>query len=323
MSPYLFILCTEALIANIRKEERGKRFTRLKIARGSPPISHLLFVDDSLFICNATPEECGVILQLLKDYETVSGQQTNFEKSSKVPDNLRSVIHNILGITNLGGIGNYLGIPESLGGSKIQNFGYLNDRVNNKVNGWTIRFLTRGGEEVLIKSVASPMTTHVMSCFRLPKGVTKKITSIISHFWWDGGGNKNGIHWLSWDKVCTCKEDGGLSFRDLQDFNTTLLAKLFWLLIDKPECLFSKVFKGRYFQNTDPLENHRSYSSSYGWRSICSARSLVKKWLIKRVGTSIYLCMDRSVDPRYSPEISITKKSYSIFKPFFKGGTSY
>ena len=101
MSPYLFILCTEALIANIRKEERGKRFTRLKIARGSPPISHLLFVDDSLFICNATPEECGVILQLLKDYETVSGQQTNFEKSSKVPDNLRSVIHNILGIIRI------------------------------------------------------------------------------------------------------------------------------------------------------------------------------------------------------------------------------
>ena len=27
----------------------------------------------------------------------------------------------------------------------------------------------------MIKSVAAPMPTHVMSCFRLPKGVTKKI----------------------------------------------------------------------------------------------------------------------------------------------------
>ena len=34
-----------------------------------------------------------------------------------------------------------------------------------------------------------------------------------------------------------------------------------------------------------PLEPIRSYSSSYGWRSIVSARSLVSKRLIKRVGS--------------------------------------
>ena len=116
----------------------------------------------------------------------------------------------------------------------------------------------------MIKSVASPMPTHVMSCFRIPKGVTKKITSTLSHFWWGGSGNKKGIHWLSWDKVCTPKEEGGLNFRDLQDFNTALLAKQLWRLLDKPDCLFSKVFKGRYFRNTDPLDDHRSYASSYG-----------------------------------------------------------
>ena len=166
-----------------------RRLTGLKIARGSPNISHLLFADNSLFFCKATKEECGIILKLLKNYEAASGQQINFQKSSvqfghKVPDNIKADIHNILGITNVGGMSNYLGIPESLGGSKIQIFGYLNDRVNNKVNGWTVRFLTKGGKEVLIKSVASPMPMHVMSCFRLPKGVTKKITSTLSHFWW-------------------------------------------------------------------------------------------------------------------------------------------
>ena len=140
LSPYLFILCTEALIANIKKEEREKRLTGLKIARGSPNISHLVFADDSLFFCKATKEECGIILKLLKEYEAASGQQINFQKSSvqfghKVPYNIRADIHNILGITSVGGMSNYLGIPESLGGSKIQIFGYLNDRVNNKVNG--------------------------------------------------------------------------------------------------------------------------------------------------------------------------------------------
>ena len=123
LSPYLFILCTEALIANIRKKEEEKLLTGLKIARGSPAISHLLFADDSLFFCKANRQECETILQILKDYERASGQQINFQKSSlqfghKVPDATRLEVQQVLGITTIGGMGTYLGIPESLGGSK-------------------------------------------------------------------------------------------------------------------------------------------------------------------------------------------------------------
>lgn len=51
------------------------------------------------------------------------------------------------------------------------------------------------------------------------------------------------------------KEEESLNSKDLQDFNTALLAKQLLRLIDKPYCLFSKVFKGRYFRHTHPLEN--------------------------------------------------------------------
>lgn len=53
LSPYLFILCTEALIANVKKEERDKNLMGIKVARASIPVSHLLFADDSLFFCKA------------------------------------------------------------------------------------------------------------------------------------------------------------------------------------------------------------------------------------------------------------------------------
>ena len=64
-----------------------------------------------------------------------------------------------------------------------------------------------------------------------------------------------------------------------------MLGKQLWRLIEKPNILFSRVFKGRYYRNASPLEPIRSYSPSYGWRSIVSARSLVSKGLIKRVGS--------------------------------------
>ncbi|XP_056842959.1 uncharacterized protein LOC130495566 [Raphanus sativus] len=290
LSPYLFILCTEALIANINKAEREKQLTGIKVARACPSISHLLFADDSLFFCKAKKEECQTIIRILKEYEKVSGQQINFDKSSiqfghKIGDPERQELRDILGIQNQGGIGFYLGIPENLSGSKIQVFGFIHERLNDRVNGWTFRFFSKGGKEVIIKSVVTALPNHVMASFRIPKTVIKKLTSVVAKFWWSPGGATRGMHWQSWDKVCLPKEEGGLGFKDFMDFNTAMLGKQFWRLIEKPQALFSRVFKGRYFRNSSPLEPIRSYSASYGWRSIVSARSLVSKGLIKRVGS--------------------------------------
>ena len=58
LSPYLFILCIEALIPNIKKAEREKQLTDMKVGRACPSISHLLFAEDSLFFCKAQREEC-------------------------------------------------------------------------------------------------------------------------------------------------------------------------------------------------------------------------------------------------------------------------
>ncbi|XP_056858277.1 uncharacterized protein LOC130507599, partial [Raphanus sativus] len=169
--------------------------------------------DDSLFFCKAQKEECQTILRILKEYEAVSG-----------------------------GMGSYLGLPENIGGSKIQVFGFIQER--------------------------------------LPKATAKKLTSAVAQFWWSPGGSTRGMHWKSWDKLVLSKEDGGLDFKDLTDFNTAMLGKQLWRLIEKPKTLFSRVFKGRYFRNASPLEPIRSYSPSYGWRSIISARSLALRTLV-------------------------------------------
>ncbi|KAG7556675.1 Reverse transcriptase domain [Arabidopsis suecica] len=290
LSPYLFILCTEVLIVNIRKAELDKLITGIKVATASPSVSHLLFADDSLFFCKANKEQCGVILGILKQYEAVSGQQINYSKSSiqfghKVDDGVKEDIKSTLGISNIGGMGSYLGLPESLGGSKTKIFSFVRDRLQTRINGWSAKFLSKGGKEVMIKSVAAALPTYVMSCFRLPKTITSKLTSAVANFWWSSNGASRGMHWMAWDKLCINKSEGGIGFRNVDDFNSALLAKQWWRLITVPDSLFARVFKGRYYRKSNPLENIKSYSPSYGWRSICSARSLVNKGLIKRVGS--------------------------------------
>ncbi|CAA7056151.1 unnamed protein product [Microthlaspi erraticum] len=295
----------------MKKAEEQKKLTGLKVARASPAVSHLLFADDSLFFCRATGEESRVLLQILKEYEITSGQQINFAKSSiqfghKVDAGVRAELHQILGISNVGGVGSYLGIPESLGGAKTKIFSFLIDRQHQRINGWHSKWLSKGGKEVLIKSVASAMPMYVMSCFRLPKGITNKLSSAVSNFWWSNNGQTRGMHWLAWKKLCRHKNDGGLGFRVIEDFNTALLAKQLWRLINFPDSLFARVFKGRYYRNATPMDPIRSYSPSYGWRSIVSARPLVKIGLIKRVGsgTSISVWDDPGFQllPRGQPQ---------------------
>ncbi|KAG7583942.1 Ribonuclease H domain [Arabidopsis suecica] len=182
-------------------------------------------------------------------------------------------------------MGKYLGLPESLGGSKTKIFSFVRERLNDRINGWSAKVLLKGGKEVMIKSVAAALPTYVMSCFRLPKSVTSKLTSAVAKFWWSSNGETRDLHWKAWDKLCRSKSDGGIGFRNVDDFNTALLAKQLLRLITVPDSLFAKVFKGRYYRNSNPMDPIRSYSPSYGWRSIVSARPLVNKGLIKRVGS--------------------------------------
>ena len=144
-------------------------------------------------------------------------------------------------------------------------------------NGWTFKFFMKGGKKVIIKSVITALPNHVISCYLLPRATAKKLTSAVAQFWWSRGGNTWGMHWKSWDKVGISKGDGGLGFKDITDFNTVMPGKQLWRLIEKPNTLFFQVFKGRYYRNASPLHPIRSYSLSYGWRSIVSARSLVSK----------------------------------------------
>lgn len=123
LSPFLFILCTEALIHVLNRAERRGGITGMKASASGPAVHHLLFADDSLFMCKATKEESVEMKRCLQLYGSASGQVINYQKSSiifggKVDNQCREEVRRCLEIDKEGGEGTYLGLPECFNGSK-------------------------------------------------------------------------------------------------------------------------------------------------------------------------------------------------------------
>lgn len=107
MSPALFVLCPKGLSHLLVKAESDGSINGVKFSTQGPSISHLLFTDDSIFMCKAEISQVMVLQGIRKTYGDATGQVINLQKSS------------LFGIYNEGGAGTYLGVHECFSGSKI------------------------------------------------------------------------------------------------------------------------------------------------------------------------------------------------------------
>ena len=93
------------------------------------------------------------------------------------------------------------------------------------MEGWKEKILSKAGKEILIKAVAQAIFTYTMSCFKLLNALCEDLTSMIRNFWWGQRKDEKKTDWLSWEKMCELKANGGMGFKKLQQFNLALLAK--------------------------------------------------------------------------------------------------
>lgn len=206
LSPYIFILYSEILSGLCKRAQEEGNLQGIKIARGSPRFNHLLFADDTMFFCKTKNRSVGALKQILKDYESASGQCINKEKSAitfskKAPQELRKKVKHSLQISQEGGVGKYLGLPEHFRKKKKDQFTSIVDKIKQKALSWSSKFLSSAGKLILLKSVLSAIPSYAMSCFQLPLSMCKRIQSALTRLWWDANNERKKMAWIAWDKL--------------------------------------------------------------------------------------------------------------------------
>lgn len=131
---------------------------------------------------------CATLIAILNKYEKASGQCINRGKSaitfsSKTTAESKERVNRDLLISNEGGIGKYLGLPEHFGRRKRDIFAGIGDRIKQRSHSWTARYLLGVGKMVLPKTVLAVMLDYAMSCFKIPKSLCKQIQSVLTRLW--------------------------------------------------------------------------------------------------------------------------------------------
>ncbi|XP_012435546.1 uncharacterized protein LOC105762197 [Gossypium raimondii] len=238
-------------------KEKGKMLGA-PIGREKFSVNHLFFADDCILFGDASNEGAEVVRTVIHEYEVASGQRVNFDKSpiyfgANVAPSVRGEIVNLLGVRLASNLEKYLGFPMMVGRRKKWAFANFVDRFKKRIEGWSLRYLSMGGNEVFIKSVLQAISIYAMQCFLLPKTLCRSLESIMNRFWWTNNKTLKGIHWSNWDALCKPKCLGGLGFKNLYLFNKALLVKQVWRILSQPQCLLAKVLKARYFPFSDVL----------------------------------------------------------------------
>jgi hypothetical protein len=138
----------------------------------SPPISHLLFVDDSIFFARSDNQSVDALKNTLRVYCDGSGQKINLDKSSiffgrHCPDQVKVRVKGKLEVQREELNDFYLGKPTSVGRSPTATFKFLYDKIWRYICSLADRPLSRAGNEASIKAVIQAIPTFVMSCFEL------------------------------------------------------------------------------------------------------------------------------------------------------------
>jgi hypothetical protein len=250
LSPLLFLVIMEVLSRMLGCTEEGGFIRGFQAGRTDGLcVSHLLYADDTIILCDANPEHLLYIRMILTCFEAVTGLRVNMHKSEMVPVGEVSDLPRLAALLScqVGSIPlNYLGMPLGAPHKALALWDPILEKVKRHLAGWKKLYLSKGGRLTLLKSTLSSMPTYFMSLFPIPMKVARRIELLQWNFLWDGLGDSHSYHLVAWSKVCSPIAHGGLGIHPLHLFNHALLGKWLWRFGREDNRLWQRVVAAKY-----------------------------------------------------------------------------
>ncbi|KAL4303140.1 hypothetical protein GQ457_10G015890 [Hibiscus cannabinus] len=223
----------------------------LHLSRYGPGISHLFFADDLILFAEASLDQLTIIQQTLNEFCACSGHRISVSKSQihfsdNVCTDLREEIVQGFGYEVVEELGIYLGVPLLHKRVTRAIYGYLIDKVHQRLSGWTASSLSLSGRITLANSVLQAIPSYAMQSAYLPKAICDELEKLIRNFIWGSSSDKRKIHLVNWGIVQQPIGNGGLGLKDLGRQNKAFLMKLAFQLVTNVDKLWIRVIKAKY-----------------------------------------------------------------------------
>ncbi|XP_060170473.1 uncharacterized protein LOC132601405 [Lycium barbarum] len=215
----------EILSRMLKKAEHFGWIRGLKVRRNEGEelnVSHIVYADDTLILCEAENAQLLHLRGVLLAFEAVSGLKVNLAKSSVFSINTEHCIDELADV-----IGckveqlptTYLGLPLGVNKNDSRLWYGVLDRCSGKLVPWKRQYLSFGGRLTLTNSVLDGIPTYLLSLFKMPTIIEKKLNTMRNKFLWEGNAVNKTFYSGRWQEVIKGKKGGGLGVRNLKLHN--------------------------------------------------------------------------------------------------------
>ena len=187
LSPYLFILVSEALVCLLKKAEDLNLIKDVHIGKEKVSLKHLQFIDDTLIFAPKKSICITNYFRILDVFALMSGLSLNYSKSCFI--SWHSSDHE-WARTIPRGVGclhstcpfNYLDFPLRDHMNKCSAWKPVVEKIQNRLASWKAKILSKAGKLTRIKSVLNSLPIFYMSMFKMPKAIAQKIVKLQRNF---------------------------------------------------------------------------------------------------------------------------------------------
>lgn len=289
LSPYLFVLAMEVLTACIRKFTCSVDFKH-HLGTKELDLSHLIFADDVLLFSKGDLTSVKLLMEGVHLFSSISGLQLNLSKCSvffsKLPDEIRINILEHTGFTEGSLPITYLGLPLISGKLNSRCCTPLVQRLCDRIDKWTCRFLSIAGRLQLIKSILFAIQGYWSMYLFLPKNVLKKIQQLLANFLWGGTASNSVQHKVSWEDCCLPMSEGGLGIRNVLIWNQAAIFYQLWRTLKPSNSIWITWFREVFLKNKAFWTMDIPHSCSWCITKILKARVAAKNFIHYIIGNN-------------------------------------